>query len=274
MVAGVDVWLNNPRRPLEASGTSGQKVPINGGVNFSVLDGWWPEGYNGQNGWVIGKDVDYSDHTQQDYEDGLSMYHTLEEEIIPLFYDRGKDGIPKRWIRMSKESLRSTLTKFSTHTMLWNYTTQYYVPGMKRSIRYSENNYASLFNFTRWINRQKRNWKQVRIKLGHNGDFNDDHRILGAGETKEVSVKVRMNRLKAEELRVELILERQDAIHGHRHMEIYPMGLIGQCGDGEFEYRARVKAKRDGSYRFNCRVIPTNPDLFNPHETRLIKWLD
>jgi hypothetical protein len=145
---------------------------------------------------------------------------------------------------------------------------------MKRSIRYSENNFASLFNFTRWINRQKRNWKQVRIRLRQNGGFNDDHRILGAGETKEVSVKVQMNRLKAEELRVELILERQDAIHGHRHMEIYPMGLIGQCGDSEFEYRARVKAKRDGSYRFNCRVIPTNPDLFNPHETRLIKWLD
>ncbi len=274
MVSGVDVWLNNPRRPLEASGTSGQKVPINGGINFSVLDGWWPEGYNGRNGWVIGRDVDYSDHTQQDMEDSLSFYDALENEIVPLYYSTDNGGIPTEWVKMSKESLRSVLTKFSTHTMIWNYTTNYYVPGMKRSIRYSENQFGALFNFTRWINRQKRNWKHIRIKLGQNGELNDDRRILGAGESKEVSVKVHMNRLKAEELRVELILERQDAIHGHRHMEIYPMGLIGQCGENEFEYRARVKAKSDGSYRFNCRVIPTHPDMFSPHETRLIKWLD
>ena len=273
LTSGVDVWLNNPRRPLEASGTSGQKVPINGGINFSVLDGWWPEGFNGKNGWTIGEEVEYSDHLKQDQDDAEMMYNTLEQEIIPLFYKRDKDGIPKEWIKMSKESLRSTFTKFSTHTMVWNYTTEYYVPGIRRDIKYNENEHAGLNRFNRWMNRIKRHWRSVNVHL-NGGALGEDSRIFSAGETKEISIKVNVGSLKTSELRVELILERQDAIKGHQHMEIYPMGLIGQDDDNSYEYRARVKAKRDGSYRFNCRVMPTHPDLFSQHETRLIKWLD
>ncbi|RMH64813.1 MAG: alpha-glucan family phosphorylase [Calditrichaeota bacterium] len=273
LVSGVDVWLNNPRRPLEASGTSGQKVPINGGINFSVLDGWWPEGYNGKNGWTIGREVEYSNHLQQDYEDSEQMYETLEKEIIPLFYKRDKNGIPREWVKMAKESLRSTITKFSTHTMLWNYITKYYVPGMYRNIKYTEKENAGLFRFTRWMNRINRHWRKVHISLNGAG-LGEDNRIFGPGETKEISVYVTHGALKAEELRVELILERQDAIKGHQHMETYPMGLIGQVDDNTYEYRARVKAKQDGTYRFNCRVIPTHPDMFNKHESRLIRWLD
>ncbi len=272
LVSGVDLWLNNPRRPLEASGTSGQKVPINGGINFSVLDGWWPEGYNEKNGWVIGRELEYASHTEQDKEDATSLYETLENEIVPAFYNHDKKGVPTEWIRISKESLRSTITKFSTHTMLWNYTDKYYVPGMRRYIKYTENEFTNLVKYTRWMNRIKRHWRNVRIHL--NGHHGEDIRILGAGETKEISIYLSLGSLKAEELRVELILERQDAIREHQQMEIYPMGLIGQSSDGYYEYRARVRAKTDGSYRFNCRVMPTHPDMFNIHESRLIKWLD
>lgn len=273
LTSGVDVWLNNPRRPLEASGTSGQKVPINGGINFSVLDGWWPEGYNGNNGWNIGREVNYSDHIIQDKEDAEDMYQTLEKEIVPLFYDRDKNGIPQEWVKMSKESLKSNLTQFSTHTMVWNYVTKFYVPGIRRHNMYNENENAPLLRFTRWHNRVKRNWKTVQVRLNSSVQ-SEDIRVFSAGETKEISILVQTGRLKTSELRVELILERQDAIRGHQHMEIYPMGLIGQVEDNCFEYRARVKAKDDGSYRFNCRVVPTHPDLFSQHETRLIKWLD
>lgn len=273
MVAGVDVWLNNPRRPLEASGTSGQKVPINGGINFSVLDGWWPEGYNGKNGWTIGREVEYSDHHKQDHDDSMHMYKTLENEIVPLFYKRNAKGIPTGWVRKSKESLRSNFTKFSTHTMVWNYIQKYYVPGMRRSIKYQENENAALFRYTRWRNRIIRHWKKVVLHVNGNG-MSEDSRIFGSGESKEISINVTMGSLKPKELRVELILERQDAIKGHQHMEIYPMGLIGEAGENVYEYRARVKAKRDGTYRYNCRVVPTHPDMFSQHETRLIKWLD
>jgi len=174
---------------------------------------------------------------------------------------------------MSKESLKSTFTQFSTHTMLWNYTNKFYVPGMRRNISYTEKEYAALNRFTQWMNRVKRHWRSVNLSL-NGGNLGEDVRIFSAGETKEISINVLTGALKTNELRVELILERQDAIKGHQDMEIYPMGLIGQTEDKKYEYRARVKAKRDGSYRFNCRIIPTHQDLFNQHDTRLIKWLD
>ncbi len=274
LVSGVDLWLNNPRRPLEASGTSGQKVPINGGVNFSVLDGWWPEGFNGKNGWCIGDETEHPDHNQQDAIDADSFYETLENEIVPAWYERNARGIPEKWVQISKESLRSLFTQFSTHTMVWNYAKQYYVPGMRRSAKYCADEGAQLFKFTRWKNRMVRHWKSLHLQPVGGASLSEDERIFSAGEEREISVQVYVDGLKPEELRVELILERQDAIHGHQQMEIYPMGIVGKLGENTFEYRVKAKARANGSYRFNCRLLPTHPDLFNRHETRLIRWLD
>ncbi len=274
LVSGVDVWLNTPRRPLEASGTSGQKVPINGGINFSVLDGWWPEGFNGQNGWAIGSDIEYPDQNVQDEQDSKSLYDILENEIIPLYYDQDKNGIPRGWIKMAKESLRSNLSKFSTHSMVWNYATQYYVPGIKRQIKYTESDFAGLFKFFRWSNRIHRHWKNLSIMVNKQGEYSEDDRICGAGETKEVSVLIKMVGIEPEDLNVEVTLERQFAIKGHQHMATYPMGFVGEAGENLYEYRARLNNKNGACYRYNCRVMPKYPDLFNAHETRLIKWLD
>jgi starch phosphorylase len=272
LVSGVDIWLNTPRRPLEASGTSGQKVPINGGINFSILDGWWPEGYNGSNGWIIGREIEHPDHNVQDDEDSKMLYDTLENDIVDLYYDQDDNGVPKNWVKMAKESLRSNFTKFSTHTMVWNYVSQYYVPGMKRNVKYSESDFAELFRFYRWKNRVRRHWKNIAFKIEKNGG--EDSRILGRGESRDIIVKISMPGLKPDELRVELILERQDAIHGHQQMDIYPLGLIGEAEEDVYEYRVKVKAKTNGAYRFNCRVMPNHTDQFLPVESRLIKWID
>lgn len=274
LVSGCDLWLNTPRRPLEASGTSGQKVPINGGVNFSVPDGWWPEGFNGRNGWNVGSEVELPDYNYQDLVDSNSFYEVLETEIIPKYYECDANGLPVEWIKMAKESLRSTLTKFSTQTMVWNYIQKYYIPGMKRYIKYTENDSAELLKFCRWQNRIKRSWKKVVLKTNNHVSSAEDVRIFSAGESREVGIKLNLDALKPDEMRVELILERQDAIHGHQQMEIYPMGLVGKLDENTYEYRAFVHAKTNGSYRFNCRIFPTHPDFFNPHELRLIKWLD
>ncbi|MBW4538053.1 MAG: alpha-glucan family phosphorylase [Myxacorys chilensis ATA2-1-KO14] len=137
LVQGVDVWLNNPRRPLEASGTSGQKVCFNGGLNCSVLDGWWCEGYQedvngkGTNGWAIGEDANTSDQALQDRIDSESLYQLLEEEIVPLYYDRDEKGIPHGWIAMMKGSLKTNCPAFSTHRMIADYVAQVYAPGTK-----------------------------------------------------------------------------------------------------------------------------------------------
>jgi glycogen phosphorylase len=127
-VQGVDVWLNNPRRPLEASGTSGQKAALNGAPNFSVLDGWWPEAYNGKNGWTIGTDREYANLEEQDAADAASLYDTLENALIPAFYDRDADGVPGGWVEVMKESISTIAPRFSTQRMVQDYVHKLYVP--------------------------------------------------------------------------------------------------------------------------------------------------
>ncbi len=158
--------------------------------------------------------------------------------------------------------------------MVWNYTTKYYVPGMQRSAKYCADDGAELFKLTRWQNRLKRHWKNVAVTVNSGSGLSEDDRILSGGESRDVSLKVHVDGLKPQELRVELILERQDAIHGHQQMEIYPMSISDKVDEGMFEYKVRVKASTNGTYRYNCRVMPSHPDFFSQHETRLIKWLD
>jgi starch phosphorylase len=128
LVQGVDVWLNNPRRPLEASGTSGMKAAMNGVINCSVLDGWWDEGYTGKNGWAIGGRETVADEGAQDWADAQDLYRLLETEIVPFFYERDKDGPPKRWLEIMKESMASAIWQFSTSRMLQQYTDELYLP--------------------------------------------------------------------------------------------------------------------------------------------------
>ncbi|MBD1938444.1 alpha-glucan family phosphorylase [Microcoleus sp. FACHB-68] len=141
LVQGVDVWLNNPRRPLEASGTSGEKVCFNGGINCSVLDGWWCEGYKadangkGLNGWAIGEDANTSDQELQDRIDSESLYRLLEEEIVPLYYDQDANGIPHGWVRMMKESIKTNAPLFNTDRMIADYVTQVYAPGCAADVK-------------------------------------------------------------------------------------------------------------------------------------------
>jgi starch phosphorylase len=128
LIQGVDVWLNNPRRPLEASGTSGQKVVLNGGLNFSILDGWWAEAYDGRNGFAIGKGTSHVSDEITDRRDGESLYETLEQQVIPIFYDRDVDGLPRRWVQMMMNSISSLAWRFSAHRMVMDYTMSAYLP--------------------------------------------------------------------------------------------------------------------------------------------------
>lgn len=132
MVAGADVWLNSPRRPMEASGTSGQKAGLNGALNFSILDGWWVEGYNGKNGWMIGDpEAEYANEYDQNHADAMSIYETLENQLVPAFYDRDTQGLPRQWLKMVKEAIRTIGPQFSTTRMIKDYTNQLYVPAME-----------------------------------------------------------------------------------------------------------------------------------------------
>ena len=128
LVRGVDVWLNNPRRPLEASGTSGQKASLNGAPNFSVLDGWWPEAYDGKNGWAIGEEKEYASEEEQDFADAESLYSILENSLVPLFYDRDEGGVPSGWVATMKETIATVAPTFSTQRMVQDYVHKLYAP--------------------------------------------------------------------------------------------------------------------------------------------------
>jgi len=131
LLQGVDVWLNTPRRPNEASGTSGMKAAMNGVLNFSVLDGWWREGYNGSNGWAIGEDRDYDNPDLQDQADAESLYDSLENQIIPLYYqERSSDGLPGEWIGRMKESMRTISPRYNMHRMVKDYVERLYLPAL------------------------------------------------------------------------------------------------------------------------------------------------
>lgn len=132
MIQGVDVWLNTPRRPHEASGTSGQKAAVNGVLNCSILDGWWPEGFNGENGWAIGDENHHASEEEQDAADSESLFQLLESEIVPLFYKRDERELPREWIRKMKESIATLAPVFSTRRMVKDYTNQMYVPAMRK----------------------------------------------------------------------------------------------------------------------------------------------
>jgi starch phosphorylase len=132
LVQGCDVWLNTPRRPQEASGTSGQKCPINGGINASILDGWWVEGYAGDNGWAIGSERPGASSEEQDREDAESLYRILEQEIVPAFYEKGDDGLRRRWIQVMKASIATCVSQFSAHRMVRDYVETTYLPAAKR----------------------------------------------------------------------------------------------------------------------------------------------
>ncbi len=273
LVTGVDVWLNNPRRPLEASGTSGQKVSINGGINFSILDGWWIEGYNSHNGWAIGEDRQIDNPEEQDNIDCQSMYDILENEIVPLFYTNDKNGLPAEWIKKSKLSFHSAIYDFSSHRMVWEYLQKFYIPMLKRGEKYSQEEHTKLYQFSSWKNRVQRHWNNVKLSLKNEASLDMDYRILSAGESREIAVIVQSGGLKTTDLKVEITLQLQDVQYSHIHMKIFPMGLVSE-NENYFEYRANISTERDGTYIFNCRVIPTHPDLYNQHETHFIKWLD
>ena len=134
LVQGCDVWMNNPRKPLEASGTSGMKAAINGTPHMSIGDGWWAEGFSGGNGWLIEGHADPNDHGAQDWADVQAMYDLIEHQLVPAFYDRGPDGIPHRWLQIVKESIRTVLPRFCTRRMVKEYVKEMYLPALREPV--------------------------------------------------------------------------------------------------------------------------------------------
>ena len=270
LVQGVDLWLNHPLRPLEASGTSGMKAAPNGGINLSVLDGWWREGYNGSNGWAIGAEIDNGTTDFQNEVDASSLYQLLENQIIPLYYAKPDGKLPLAWLQLMRESIRSVTPVFNTQRMVREYTEQLYIPAAKSYENFSRDGCGAATHLSRWKTQIRKDWPAVKISDVQIG--NKDRQSILVGESLEITARVHLGTVDPQHVRVE-------AYHGEvdngdlRNPSATLLNQTGGAdGDGNYIYQGAVPASESGTYGFSVRVVPTHPCLMQRHELRLITW--
>jgi len=273
LVQGVDVWLNNPRRPLEASGTSGQKACINGVLNLSILDGWWPEGYNGKNGWAIGTEKTYENEYLQDDADSESLYSILENSLVPLYYERNDKGIPTGWVRMMKESIKSLGAYFSTHRMVQDYTSKLYVPSMKRANAYNADSFAIVRKLTDWEQTVRSKWYKVSIAGNKPGTSSGNISVL-SGEEISLEATVNLGGLKPEDAAVELYFGKLDSSGQFIGGFNVPMQKVEEIAPETFKYRAYVSFDEGSEYGYSFRILPFSEYYSDKFELRLVKWAE
>lgn len=273
LVHGVDVWLNNPRRPKEASGTSGMKVVYNGGLNCSILDGWWAEGYDPSVGWAIGNGEEYPEHEaeHQDYIESQALYNILERDIIPLYYNRGRDNLPREWIHKIKNSMQLLAPFFNTRRMVEQYTTRYYMPAHTRSLDMLSGDMAEGRAYAGWRQHIEQHWGGVQIKAVR---FSDSH--IKVGRELEVEAVVHLGQLKPEDVRVQLYY---GPLNTHRVIGLESPGstvdmeMTRQEGDSH-KFTTRVVYHTSGERGMSVRVVPHHEYLPSSIQPGLITWAE
>ncbi|MCI9177961.1 MAG: glycosyltransferase family 1 protein [Clostridia bacterium] len=269
LVSGVDVWLNNPRRPMEASGTSGQKASVNGVINFSILDGWWAEGYNSKNGWMIGTNQEYSDYEVQDRADCQSIYETLENKIIPMYYEKDQNGISARWIQYMKESILSTGGKYSTSRMLTDYVNNLYVPLCNLYNEYYTD-LEKVGQFEKWKESLYHSWDQIEISQ----ENNLDNITMDAGNNIEVKCKIKLPNIQEENIEAQVYYGRIDDNGVVDDITIIPMELEDADEENRiYTYKAKVNLINGGNYGYTFRAMPKHKMILDKENLNLIKWI-
>ena len=268
LVSGVDIWLNTPLRPLEACGTSGMKAACNGVLNFSVLDGWWDEAYDLKNGWAIGNREVYTDKDYQDEVESKAIYSILEKDIIPLFYERGSDGLPREWIRMMKHSLITIASRYNTSRMVKEYFSKFYKNAAENHAKLSADDFAPLRELVKWQNRMQADFAGLRIE----NVLADTGRTYKSGEQFLVQADLFLGKVQPGDIRVDVYY---GTIVGEDVLQNSALGQLREVekiADGRFRFSGAIPCARTGSFGFKLRITPFHPLASDPYENGLVLW--
>jgi starch phosphorylase len=268
LVSGVDVWLNNPVYPLEASGTSGMKAGMNGAINLSVLDGWWGEGYDGSNGWAIKPAPTYMDDYRRNREEAQTLYEILQDRVIPTYYEHGKMGYSPEWVKMSKRSMATILPHFNSCRMVHEYVSHFYQPASHQGRRLEQNEYAGARQLADWKSRVRKAWHGAHIRR------TDTLRTkIPFGDSVRFEVALKLNGLTPEDVVVELLLKRPtkrdltDYLH-------FGFDFGGMSADGsEHLFSLDLAPELCGRLDYKIRVFPSHEMMTHPMEMGLMLWL-
>lgn len=281
LVRGVDIWLNTPRPPLEASGTSGMKASLNGALNISTLDGWWCEGYKPQGGWAIGNGEVYQDTVYQDAIESKALYNILEKEVVPVFYTRCVDGLPRAWINRVKESVKWITPIFNTHRMVAEYSTRFYNPAADQFRYLTEKSMAKAKDLADWKVRIRTHWPELVIKdvqaTIKNGfpekPFKPEQTQIKVGSELNVKAYIRLGSINPEEISVQLYHGQIDSWGNITEGCPVQMDCKGSTNsDGEYLFAGSMSFTSSGRQGYSVRVLPRHNDLIDPNDLGLILW--
>ncbi|MFA6923446.1 MAG: alpha-glucan family phosphorylase [Bacteroidales bacterium] len=269
LVQGVDVWLNNPRRPLEASGTSGEKATMNGVLNFSVMDGWWAEGYVEKAGWALEEKAAYNNEEFQDELDAVTIYNILENEIIPMFYKRDANGIPKEWISYIKKAIAEIAPKYNTKRMIEDYYNKFYNKLYKNSLNLKENDFMLAKKLAHWKKVVSRGWESIEIvSVATSPDVANN--ALKLGHDFHAEVVLDLNELSVDDIGIEIIFT---DIASEQPEIIYKLELtFEKINDRQVKFICDVPSDKAGTYNYGFRIFPKNPNLIHRQDLNLIRW--
>lgn len=270
LVQGVDVWMNNPTRPQEASGTSGEKAAMNGVMHFSVLDGWWVEGYKEGAGWALPEERTYDDQNYQNELDSATIYTTIENEIAPIYYDIDKaTGLSETWIGYIRNTVAQVACNFTTNRMLTDYVNQYYLPQSQRTASLTAENYSVARGIAAWKKQIRREWSSIEVVSYTQPDLSCS---LSTDHMLTTEVVLNIGDLRPEDIGVEMLFAVSDT-KGNLHIQSKCDFNVIEVKDSVVRYQASILPERTGMYQVAARIYPKNPLLPHRQDFGLVRWL-